>query len=105
MALRMISPAQLKAALNSAAKPLLLDVREHNELAGPLGCLQNIVHIPLGSLSGRMQELTPSDEIVVICRSGARAVSAARLLTDAGFRKVAVLGGGMVAWNTSGAAR
>ncbi|MGA2238841.1 MAG: rhodanese-like domain-containing protein [Candidatus Bathyarchaeia archaeon] len=34
-------------------------------------------------------------------RSGARAMTAAQILTRAGFRRVSVLAGGMIAWNKS----
>lgn len=95
-----ISPLQLQKNLSAGAKPVLLDVREADELAGPLGHLDGIVHIPLGKLGSRMGELAPhkTEEIVVVCRSGARASSAARSLKDAGFSKVIILDGGMMAW-------
>lgn len=103
MALLMISPDQLKTLLHSEAKPLLLDVRELDELTGPLGSIDNIIHIPLGRLAGRVRELkrAQNPDIVIICRSGARAMSAARIVFDAGFKKVSVLEGGMVAWNAA----
>jgi rhodanese-related sulfurtransferase len=77
-------------------------VREKSELNGPLGHIEGIVHIPVGSLSGRLGELDEhkSSEIVVICRSGARAHTAGQILNMAGFQGVSVLIGGMIAWNS-----
>jgi len=88
----------------SGVKPLLIDVREKAELSGQLGHIEGIIHIPIGSLTGRLKELEDykEDDIVVICRSGARAVTGAQILTKAGFKRVSVLEGGMISWRKSG---
>jgi sulfur dioxygenase len=92
-------PADLRRRLDSGDSPVLLDVREVPELSGEFGHLPGITHIPLGSLGARLGELESSrDRVVVICRSGVRAAAAATLLSQAGFSKVEVLAGGMVAW-------
>jgi len=71
------------------------------ELIGPLGHLEGITHIPIGSLSRRLEELGScrEREIVTVCRSGARAHTAAQILSTAEFPRVSVLIGGMIAWN------
>jgi rhodanese-related sulfurtransferase len=91
----------LKQKLRSGEKPVLLDVREEKELAGPLGHLEGITHIPIGSLSLRLGELEgyKGKEIITVCRSGARAHTAAQILSAAEFPRVSVLVGGMIAWN------
>jgi glyoxylase-like metal-dependent hydrolase (beta-lactamase superfamily II)/rhodanese-related sulfurtransferase len=96
-----IPPFILKQKINSDNPPVLLDVREKEELDGPLGHLQGIVHIPIARLSGRLSELDQykGKEIVTVCRSGGRAYTAAQILGMAGFRKVTVLEGGMIGWN------
>ncbi|WP_455286119.1 MBL fold metallo-hydrolase [[Eubacterium] cellulosolvens] len=96
-----VSSGLLRQKLVSADPPLLLDVREQDELAGPLGHIDGIVHVPIGDLSQRIGELENSREreIVTVCRSGARAHTAAQILAKAGFRRVSVLAGGMTAWN------
>ncbi|MCQ1535217.1 rhodanese-like domain-containing protein [Methanosarcina sp. KYL-1] len=96
----MISAPELKTALGSGNPPLILDVREAKELSGNLGHLENSINIPVSNLESRLSELDgiKNREIVAVCRSGVRAASAARTLTRAGFEKVKVLKGGMLAW-------
>ena len=84
-------------------EPILLDIREDYELTGPLGALDGITHIPLGSLGKGISDLkglmgTGERDIVVICRIGQRAITGAEILTEGGFKKVHILEGGMVAW-------
>jgi sulfur dioxygenase len=92
-----VSPLELRRLLK-AGSPVLLDVREPFELTGELGCLPGITHIPLGSLGSRYGELPRDRDVVVICKSGIRAAAAAKFLRQAGFPKVEVLAGGMMAW-------
>jgi NADPH-dependent 2,4-dienoyl-CoA reductase/sulfur reductase-like enzyme/rhodanese-related sulfurtransferase len=69
----------------------LLDVRESVELA--VEDLPHAVNIPLGELRERLGELPRDREIRVVCRSGQRAYSAARLLSQEGFDATVVSGG------------
>ncbi len=71
----------------------LLDVRETPELSveQPHGA----VHIPLGELRSRLDEL-PRDRVIhVVCRSGQRAYYATRILLQQGF-EAKVRSGGML---------
>ena len=97
-------PAILRQKLASGSAPVLLDVREADELRGPLGHIEGIIHIPIGSLTGRFGELEAhrNREIVAVCRSGGRAHTAAQILAVAGFPRVSVLSGGMIAWAAEG---
>lgn len=70
----------------------LLDVREDMELM--VFSVPGAVHIPLGELRDRMQELDPEKEIVILCGIGVRAYNAARILMQNGFKKVKVYPGG-----------
>jgi NADPH-dependent 2,4-dienoyl-CoA reductase/sulfur reductase-like enzyme/rhodanese-related sulfurtransferase len=70
---------------------LLLDVREQVELA--VEQVPDAVHIPLGELRSRLDELPREREIRVVCRSGQRAYYAARLLLQEGFDAKVVSGG------------
>jgi sulfur dioxygenase len=99
-----ISPDQLRMNLQAGETPVLLDVREKEELDGPLGHLEGIVHIPISKLASRLGELEQyrDREIVAVCRSGGRAGTAAQILTAAGFSGVTVLEGGMLGWNALG---
>jgi sulfur-carrier protein adenylyltransferase/sulfurtransferase len=95
-----ITPVELKARLDRGDALTLLDVREDFELEmanlEPLGAR----HIPMGQIGQRAQdELDPSEEIVVICRSGARSNKVARALREAGYPRVLNLTGGIVRWS------
>lgn len=70
----------------------LLDVREDMELMA--FSVPGAVHIPLGELRDRMQELDPEKEIVILCGIGVRAYNAARILMQNGFKNAKVYPGG-----------
>lgn len=65
---------------------ILLDVRENAEVAA--FSLPNAVHIPLGELRDRIQELDPTKEIITFCAIGVRSYNAARILMQHGFENV-----------------
>lgn len=95
-----IPPKILKQKMELDEPPVLLDVREAEELIGSLGHLENNIHVPIAQLASRIDELEQykNQEIVTVCRSGGRAHTAAQILSMAGFPKVTVLAGGMLAW-------
>ncbi len=99
-----ITVEKLRAKLESGETPLLVDVREEHELTGELGHIEGILHIPIGTLTHRLDELETAasgknGDIVIVCRSGARAFTAAQILGQAGFTNAAVMEGGMIGWN------
>jgi len=75
----------------------ILDVGEKEERE--LGHLAGSVHIPLGELRARINELDKDKEVVVCCQVGRRAYLAARVLSQKGF-KAKVLTGGYTHYNT-----
>lgn len=93
-----ISPKDLAARLENGDRPILLDVRESEELA--IIKLDDVTHIPLDELTSRADELDPDSEIVCICHHGLRSMSAATYLESRDFTRVANLTGGMDAWVT-----
>jgi glyoxylase-like metal-dependent hydrolase (beta-lactamase superfamily II)/rhodanese-related sulfurtransferase len=99
-----ISVEELNQKLNSGDKPILLDVREERELISELGHLKGIIHLPISSLTAHLDELEPKSdqEIIAVCRSGARAYTAAQIMSQVGFKHVKVLEGGMIRWNELG---
>jgi rhodanese-related sulfurtransferase len=92
----------LKEKIDSDAVPLLVDVREPEELNREPGHIEGIVNIPIGNLTQQLSELEKAKEkeIVIICRSGARAHTAAQILIKSGFSRVNVLNGGMLSWKS-----
>jgi sulfur dioxygenase len=91
---------QVKAALAGGSPPLILDVRNPPELTGEFGSIAGALNIPVTELSRRLDELESfrDREIVAVCKSGGRAHTAAQILMQAGFPKVHVMVGGMMAW-------
>jgi rhodanese-related sulfurtransferase len=86
-----------EARTRQQAGAVIVDVREPYELRE--GYIPGAVHIPLRSLSQRMKELDPTKEIVIVCRSGNRSVTAAQFLQQGGFPQVSSMAGGMIAWS------
>lgn len=82
-------------------KAVVVDVREDNEVAE--GTIVNAIHIPLGKLADRLQELETykAKPIIVNCRSGHRSAQACKTLRKNGFESVHNLKGGIMAWQNA----
>ena len=94
-----ISAAEAQKKLSQKPKPYLLDVRQPEEFRS--GHISGAKLIPLGELRARMNELPKTQQILVVCRSGNRSMSATRQLTSAGFDAMNMTGG-MIAWSNAG---
>jgi sulfur-carrier protein adenylyltransferase/sulfurtransferase len=90
-----ISVEELKQRLDSKDDLFILDVREPHEYKI---CNLNGYLIPLNDLPKRVNELDPSKDMVVHCRSGGRSAKAVEFLRQAGFTKAKNLAGGILAW-------
>ncbi|MEJ9231944.1 rhodanese-like domain-containing protein [Peribacillus butanolivorans] len=91
-----ISPNEVNALLKGNSTINIIDVREVDEVKA--GKIPNAMHIPLGLVEFRMQDLDKSKEYIMVCRSGGRSSKAAKLLEDHGY-KVLNMTGGMLEWN------
>ncbi|MFE4351664.1 rhodanese-like domain-containing protein [Peribacillus butanolivorans] len=91
-----ISPNEVNALLKGNSAINIIDVREVDEVKA--GKIPNAMHIPLGLVEFRMQDLDKSKEYIMVCRSGGRSSMAAKLLEDHGY-KVLNMTGGMLEWN------
>lgn len=92
-----ISVQELKEKKENNQSFVLLDVREDFEyLVSNLDGL----HIPLGQLENRLDEIAydKDQEVVVMCRSGGRSAKACELLENNGFSNVHNLYGGITKW-------
>lgn len=92
-----ISPTELKRRRDAGAGPIVVDVREKWEL--DTASIPDVLHIPMAEIPSRVGELDASQEIVVMCRSGGRSMQVAQFLDRNGFRSVANLTGGILAWS------
>ena len=92
-----ITVSELKARRDSGTGPLVVDVREKWEL--DVARIPDVLHIPMGEIPARVGELPADKEIVVMCRSGGRSMQVAQFLDRSGFKNVANLTGGILAWS------
>jgi glyoxylase-like metal-dependent hydrolase (beta-lactamase superfamily II)/rhodanese-related sulfurtransferase len=98
-----LEPVELHNLLQTCSNgdcPQVVDVREPWEFQR--GHVPGAKLIPLGQLSGRVNELDPEHPVAVICASGNRSQSAAALLGQKGFKTVYNILGGTGAWMQSG---
>ncbi|MET9392132.1 rhodanese-like domain-containing protein [Streptomyces sp. NPDC006624] len=100
---RSLTADALRAQLDSPRPPRLLDVRSPAEFEG--AHIPGSYNVPLDTLREHREELTKhlDTDVVLVCRSGQRAGQAERALAEAGLPGLAVLAGGMTAWEKSGA--
>ncbi len=95
---------QLAGKIKGTQPPIIIDVREAYELNDDLGHIENALNMPMVHLMAKIHKssIPKESDIVVICRSGARAETAAKELVNDGFSNVSVLMGGMIAWREAG---
>ena len=97
-----VTPAELQRWIHEGRAPRLVDVRETSELAGELGHIAGVDHVPLAAVASACTTWPRSEPVLVICRSGGRSSKAAGILAGLGFTHVHNLAGGMQAWNAAG---
>lgn len=83
-----------------AGRAVLIDVREPEEWAE--GHVAGAVHIPLGELGLRLDELPRDRDLLFFCRSGARSGMAAEALRQHGVDRAVNVAGGILAWTRRG---
>lgn len=81
---------------------VIIDVRRPDEFTGELGHVPNSTLIVLDTLPQRIDELPKDQDVVFVCRSGARSGQAAAFAQEQGFEKVFNMRGGMLLWNELG---
>lgn len=77
-------------------RAVLLDVREPWEYA--LAHVEGSLHIPMGEVQNKLEELNSDRMYVVMCHHGRRSQQVADYLATKGFRQVSNLAGGIDAW-------
>lgn len=91
-----IMPVDLHTKIASGKEITVVDVREDWEWEE--GHIPEAIHIPLGELQERINEIPGTNPLAVTCASGARSSSAVSLLQKAGFHDVTNVLGGTTAW-------
>jgi rhodanese-related sulfurtransferase len=90
-----ITSIELENELKTGKELSIIDVREVDEVAA--GKIREAIHIPLGLIEFRLNELDKSKEYIMVCRSGARSGRATAFLQSQGFN-VKNMVGGMLSW-------
>jgi rhodanese-related sulfurtransferase len=76
---------------------LLLDVRTPDEFKA-MQLPYDVLHIPLGAVRERLDELPRDKDILAFCKLSLRGYEAQRILNAAGFDRISFIEGGLVAW-------
>jgi rhodanese-related sulfurtransferase len=80
--------------------PMLIDVRRPDEFNGELGHIEGSQLYTLGAeLTEFLESLKKDEEVIFICRSGARSGQATLMARELGIQNTYNLGGGMIRWN------
>jgi rhodanese-related sulfurtransferase len=95
--------ATLRDLLATGRGPRILDVRTPGEFE--TAHIPGAYNVPLDLLREHRTELRAhlDDQVVLVCRSGARATQAGQTLAQAGLPNVRILDGGMLAWQRTDA--
>ena len=94
--------------VNSDQPPLMIDIRDAADFNGTgyskYGHIQNARSISILELEFKFEELQPfkDKEIVTMCPGGGLSLAAVEILTEAGFKDVKSLKGGMNLWHKKG---
>lgn len=96
VAIAAVSAEELAAQMQDGQPVHLIDVREPGEYA--MARIAGATLLPLGELPARLVELDASQDYIVTCHKGGRALRACALMREAGFKHVRILEGGIDAW-------
>ena len=103
-----ITVDELYERVNSDQPPLLIDIRDAADFNGTgyskYGHIQNARSISILELESKFEDLQSfkDKEIVTMCPGGGLSLAAVEILTEAGFKDVKSLKGGMGLWHKKG---
>jgi len=83
-----------------SAEMLVLDVREPEEYEH--GHMPAAINFPQAELASRLDEISRTCPLALICHSGVRSLRAAQFLKQVGFEQVMSVQGGTEAWRAAG---
>ncbi len=97
-----LDAAQVRTWLEQPDGPRVLDVRTPGEFAA--AHIPGSYNVPLDLVTEHRRELAEQidEDVVLVCRSGARATRAGEALSSTGLPHLHVLDGGVQAWEAAG---
>ena len=64
-----------------------------------IASIDGALHIPMGEIPGRINEIPRDRDVIVFCHSGVRSVSVTHYLQGEGYTRVHNMLGGIDAWS------
>ncbi|MCU4173468.1 molybdopterin-synthase adenylyltransferase MoeB [Carboxylicivirga sp. N1Y90] len=92
-----ISARELKALINSAKPPLIIDVRETEELRE--GFIDGSLHIAMNDIPQQVNKIPKNKPVVIYCHSGIRSRHVIQYLKQHDYNNLTNLTGGIEAWD------
>lgn len=99
-ALRSLTPREAYAAYMLGS--VLVDVRDSMSTKAKDADVRQIVKLPFSELFQRYGELPSNRPVVIVSGKGNKSMEAAKFLLNNGYSDVAILEGGMAAWELEG---
>ena len=97
-----LEPEEFQKALAADENAILIDVRTAQEFA--TGFIPGAINLDVRSsdFKTKLQELDPSKDYYVNCKSGIRSSKACSIMESMGFEGLTNLKGGILAWEKAG---
>jgi len=95
-----VNGAASRLAGDDGGGPLLVDVRESDELAAVR--VEGAQHVPTSQFVERAAELPKDRPLLIMCATGVRSAAVTGYLLRSGWSDVTNVDGGIVAWQRAG---
>lgn len=100
MELKHFSPREAYAAYMLGG--VVVDVREPEAVAAKTVDINHLVTLPMSEFTNRFGELPHNRPLVLVSRVGNASSTAAKILLENGYSDVAIVDGGLAAWEDEG---
>ena len=91
------TPLELLQEMEKRQDMMMLDVREPVEIQ--ICHIENAMHVPMGQIPTKLEELPKNKDLVVFCHMGIRSRQVMNYLKKNGFSRVYNLKGGIDRWS------
>lgn len=95
-----VSPREAYAEYIRGA--VLVDVRDREEISAKSLGIKELIAVPLNELGDRLSEIPANRTVMLVSRIGVKGREAAQYLLQHGYSDVALVDGGLTAWETEG---